>query len=202
LNSYSQYQEDAKVFEILDRWQIGQGRMLEIGAYDPKQLSNSRAFIEDGWEAVLIEPSPAHIASLAREYRDNPHVTLLAAPVTVHGGIITLELTDDALSCETISEDWREKGGWYGRAKYLSISMIDLFTHFGGNFDVISIDTEGTSVNLFAEMIRIGPRPRVVIVEYDKMARELSQHAAAGNYRLAMDGENGTNRIYEWQGPK
>lgn len=197
MNSYSQYQEDAKVFELLDRWKIGQGRILEIGAYDPKALSSSRAFIEDGWEAVLIEPSPAHIASLAREYRDNPRVTLLAAPVTVHGGIITLELTDDALSGETIPEQWRETGGYYGRAKYLSISMQDLVAHFGGDFHVVSIDTETTSVDLFAEMLRCGPRPRVVIVEHDGRHVELAQIAEAAMYRNTHT--NGTNSIWEWR---
>ena len=200
MNSYSQYQEDAKVFEILDLWQIGQGRILEIGAYDPKTLSNSRAFIEDGWEAVLIEPSPAHIASLAREYRDNPHVTLLAAPVTVHGGIITLHLTDDALSGETIPEQWKEQGGFYGHAKYLSISMQELLVHFGGNFDVVSLDVEGFSVDLFNEMIKCGPRPRVVIVEHDARHVELAHIAEAAHYRQVH--LNGTNAILEWTGGK
>jgi FkbM family methyltransferase len=197
VNSYSQYQEDARVMEILDRWKIGQGRLLEIGAYDPKALSNSRAFVEDGWEAVLIEPSPKHVASLAREYHDNPRVTLLAAPVTVHGGIITLELTDDALSGETIPEQWREKGGYYGRAKFLSISVQELFNHFGGNFDVMSIDTEGFSVDLFTEILRCGVRPRVVIVEHDSRHVELAQIAEAAYYRQVH--LNGTNAILEWR---
>lgn len=200
MNSYSQYQEDLKALEILDRWKVGQGRLLEIGAYDPKTLSNSRLLIEDGWEAVLIEPSPAHIATLAREYRDNPRVTLLAAPVTVHGGIITLELTDDALSGETIPEQWREQGGFYGRAKYLSISMEDLLCHFGGDFHVVSIDTEQTSTDLFCEMLKHGPRPRVVILEHDARHVEIAQMAEAANYRQAH--LNGTNVVLEWQGPK
>lgn len=200
MNSYSQYQEDARAVEILDRWKIGQGRVLEIGAYDPKALSNSRALIEDGWEAVLIEPSPAHVAALAREYSGNPRVTLLAAPVTVHGGIITLELTDDALSGETIPEQWRETGGYYGRGKFLSISMADLLTHFGGDFDIVSIDTETTSVDLFAEMIHCGPRPRVVILEHDRRHEEIAAISGAANYRTVIGYPQGTNTILEWQG--
>ncbi len=178
------------------------GRILEIGAWNPITLSNSRLFIEAGWEAVLVEPSPCSLAALAREYRDNPRVTLLAAPVTVHGGIINLELTDDALSGETIPEQWSKDGGFYGRAKFLSISMEELLTHFGGDFDVLSIDCEGTSVDLFAEMIRCGPRPRVVIVEHDARHVELAQIAASGNYRMVQGFPNGTNAVYEWTGGK
>jgi FkbM family methyltransferase len=198
MTSYSQYQEDAKVVHILDQRGITKGRVLEIGAWHPITLSNSRAFIEAGWEAVLIEPSPKSVADIAREYRDNPRVTLLAAPVTVHGGIITLELTDDALSGETISEQWRKDGGYYGRAKYLSISVQELFTHFGGDFDVVSIDTELSSADLFFEMLRIGPRPRVVILEHDNRIVEIMGQAEPSGYRQVH--LNGTNIILEWQG--
>ncbi len=147
---------------------------------------------------MLIEPSPAGLHDLAAAYCDREDVVVVGSPVTVHGGFVRLVLSDDALSGEAIQEQWRATGGYYGAAWFQSISIAELFAHFGGDFDIVSIDTEGTSVDLFAEMLNCGPRPRVVIVEHNDRFVELSGIAAAAHYRLAQNGENGTNRIYEW----
>jgi hypothetical protein len=125
---------------------------------------------------------------------------VIAAAVSVHGGLVELEVTDDAVSQPPGErlEPWRSTGGFYGRLTVPSLSVVDLFGQFGGNFQMISIDTEGTSVDIFAAMIGIGPRPRCVVVEHDSRFVELSQYAAKGNYQMIL--ENGNNRVYRWTG--
>ena len=198
--SYSQHGEDKKAVAVLDRWKYQSGRVLEIGAWHPTALSNSRLLIECGWEAVLVEPSPAKLHALAKEYQNSPRVIVVGAAVSVHGGWIKLNISEDALSTEVITDQWRESGGFYGSVWFNAITIRDLISWLGGDFAVVSIDTEGTSVDLFADMCATGMRPRVVIVEHDGRLPEVQAIAEAANYKVEWF--NGTNIIFEWQGPK
>lgn len=196
---YSQYDEQQHILGI-----VGlrlSGRFLDIGAWDAKTFSNSRALIELGWSGILIEPSPGPLRGLVKEYGTCERIKVIGAAVTVQGGLIELEVTDDAVTMAASApqiEEWRGTAGFFGKLTVPSISMQELFNQFGGDFDFVSIDTEGTSVNLFAEMLRIGPRPRCVCLEHDNRLVEIAQYAEAAHYRQVH--LNGTNVIYEWAG--
>lgn len=198
MKSFSQYGEDLKAFEIIQKRSKQTARILEIGAWDPIDKSNSRLFIEAGWDAVLVEPSPSKLAALVREYSELPNVVIFGTPITVHGGFITLNLTDDALSGEQIPEQWKEQGGFYGWARFMSVSLAEFISHVGGDFGVVSIDAEGTSVDLFFALMETGCRPRVLIVEHDGRLVEMAPKYEECGYRPAHT--NGTNIILEWQG--
>jgi len=197
---HSQYNEDDIILPLLAH--ISDCNLLDIGAWDPVTFSNSRALIKLGWSAVLIEPSPGPVKNLVREYGQQEHIRVIAAAVTVGGGLVEMEMTDDAVSVQSIYlqrlQTWTAAGGFYGRLTVPSISVADLFAQFGGQFEFVSIDTEGTSVPIFIEMLRIGPRPRVVIVEHDNRIVELNQHAEEAHYRQVHI--NGTNAVFEWTG--
>lgn len=195
---YSQYHEDDLFLDLLP----AKGRALDIGAWDPMTFSNSRALIERGWSAVLIEPSPTPLSNLIHFYWDNREVQVVNSAVTVEGGMIRLAVTDDAVTQQEGPRigEWLATGGFYGHMSIPALSVVQLFEYFGGDFDFVSIDTEGTSVDVFAEMCRLGPRPLVVIVEHDNRFVECSNIAQAANYRLLH--ENGTNRVYEWTGKR
>jgi FkbM family methyltransferase len=196
---YSQRDEEQHILEILDGVT---GRFLDIGAWNPEVFSNTRALFECGWSGVVVEPSPGPVHILAQFYSGKP-VEVIAGAVTVEGGPIRLMLTDDAVTAEAESGNaarWKESGGYYGIVTVQSIALRDFFARWGGDFEMVSIDTEGTSVDLFAEMITIGPRPRCVVVEHDNRFVELSGHAQRGGYRMVY--ENGENRVYEWTGKR
>ena len=207
------------------------GRFLEIGAWDPIHFSNTRALIELGWSGVIIEPSPGPIINLLRcctlcgytpreleaygdrkqapcskcagvRYGYNDHLKIIAAAVSIGGGLIELEVTDDALSM--LSDDterlaqWRSVGGFYGKLTVPSIKPIDLFNQYGGDWDLISIDTEGTSVPLLIDFLGCGIRPWIFVVEHDSRVIELNQHLERENYRQAHI--NQTNCVFELKG--
>ncbi len=198
MTSYSQYGEDSLYLPLLPPM----GRFMEIGSWHPTDKSNSRALYERGWSGILIEPSPGPLLNLLSEYHDEPRIQIIAACVSCEGGLVTLQVTDDAVSTSDRQQydAWKSVTKFRGALTVPAISVADLFARFGGEFGFVSIDTEGTSVDIFAEMLRVGPRPRVVVVEHDSRFVELSQYAEQGNYRMIH--ENGTNRIYEWQGPR
>jgi len=193
---FSQYSEDDIFLPLLR--DAPHRRFLEIGAWHPTDKSNSRALYEAGWSGILIEPSPGPLLNLLCEYGADPRIQIIAAAVSCEAGLVTMQVTDDAVSTADRNqyEAWKPVTSFRGSLTVAALSVADLFARFGGSFDFVSIDTEGTSVSIFADMLRTGVRPRVIVVEHDSRFVELSQYAEQGSYRMVH--ENGTNRIYEW----
>ena len=191
MKDYSQYGEQHYILKALGITGPGPftttGRLLEIGAWDPFDKSNSRALIELGWSAVMFEPSPGPLRNLVREYGNNPKVDVFGLPVTLNGGFIELTVTDDALSAEPSNEahlkKWGKVGGFYGTMSTWAVSLDDIMEM--GLFDFISIDTEGTSVDLFRGLIERQARPRCVCVEHDAQYDPLKALCGEFGYRLA-----------------
>jgi FkbM family methyltransferase len=206
MKDYSQTGEQAEILrivqaEMLVRLELGRapGRFLDIGAWVPETFSNTRALFDQGWHGIYLEPSPGPVKALVKEYGMSDRAIVIAAAVTVNGGMVELQVTDDAVSCipgSSGAKVWDKDGGFYGKLLVPSISMADLFTRFGGDFDMVSIDTEGTSAELFIAMLGTGVRPRCVVVEHDNRIVELAQYAQAASYRQAL--LNGNNVVYEW----
>lgn len=190
VRSYSQQGEDKLFVPMLpDR-----GRLLDIGAWSPIALSNSRTLIENGWDAVLIEPSPGPLRDLAREYVTWNGVQVVGAAVGLERGLLEMRITDDAVSSSDANTQaiWAEAGGYYGRMLAPVITLEEISNRFGG-FDFVNIDAEGTSVDLCKRMFDLGWGPAVICVEYDDRLAELLTAAGPAHYHAAH--VNGTNVI-------
>jgi FkbM family methyltransferase len=190
---YSQYGEDEIVLKLLGS--RAPGTLLDVGAWHPRTFSNSRALIEAGWKAVLIEPSPGPLRELVAEYGENPNVKVIGAALTVEDEhVFPLRISDDGLSSadsETLKK-WATTGGYFGTMWTPALSLARFFNQFGGEFEFVSIDTEGTSIDL-AKAYLAGPEPLVMIVEHDNRIVELMQTAQQHGYSIAH--ANGTNVI-------
>lgn len=205
MNSYSQYGEDEIVASHFP--EDFKGKVLEIGAWNPTQFSNSRAFIDRGWDAVLIEPTPLAVEALVREYGNNPAVTVISAAVGLGPTPLKMTITADAVSSsdENVVNLWQQVGGYYGK---LHVATLEPFEVVGlyGPFDVVSIDAEGMSVELLEQFADIwefgGPhdcnlaKPRVIVVEFDGRRERVWAIAGRLGFKVVMDGNvNGTNMI-------
>ena len=178
-------------------------RLLDIGAWNAKTFSNSRALIEMGWSAVLFEPSPGPLHGLVKEYGNNPRVEVVGLPVSVKGGLMKIRCTDDALSSDEQNiehfKTW-EGYGFYGSLHTWAVAVWHVFDHWSrgdgsNNFDFVSIDTEGSSVDILAEMLRLGDEwPRCIVVEYDNRFDEVKD-LVKGRYRPLF--YNGINIVLE-----
>lgn len=194
--SYSQYGEDVAAALQFPNWPTN-GRILEIGAWHPEQFSNSRAFIEAGWGAVLIEPSPGPLKALIKAYDASDKVQIISAAVVLPNGprLIAMHVTDDAVSTNdgVNYEAWKDAVKYYGLAWFSTIPLDHISVQFG-HFDICSIDCEGASADLFICAVRdLGWRPRVYIVEYDQRLGEILQIATECGYKAVMS--NGTNVV-------
>ena len=80
---YSQNGEDGVAQYLLDCLPQGHNFIVEFGAYDGVQMSNSRYWIkEKGWAAYLIEPDKTLYKDLSRLYQSNHRVRTQCAFVT------------------------------------------------------------------------------------------------------------------------
>lgn len=204
MTDYSQNGEQKYILQVVgaQNGAIGRppGRLLDIGAWNAKTFSNSRALIELGWSAVLFEPSPGPLRGLVEEYGNNPRVEVVGAAVTTVGGSLKLRCTDDALSADVNNaahfETWKSYP-FYGTMTSHSFSLRFIFAAWG-NFDFVSIDTEGTSVDLFVQLVQTKRRPRCVCVEHENRWPEIEAAAKYGGYHLIHPpGDNPINVVLE-----
>jgi FkbM family methyltransferase len=188
--SYSQGEEQKHILAALTG--VYGGRFLDIGAFHATQLSNTRALYEFGWSGVMIEPSPEPFLGLLREYGSVPRIQLICGAVGAERAIAKFHATADALT--TSSEEsyarWHKAAVFYG-SFYAPVIALEELLHQFGDFDFVSIDTEGTSVALFHALLGTAMRPRCICVEHDGQADECrSRDAAAGYRELYFCGEN------------
>src|SRR5579884_3548129 len=122
MKDYSQNGEQAAILKALygdeapHPWNPPR-RFIEIGAYHPTVFSNTRALVELGWHGVMIEPSPGCMRTLAAEYNGREGITLIQACVSLHTGLVQMNVTDDAVSTRDAHqfEQWKAVGGYYGK---------------------------------------------------------------------------------------
>ncbi len=177
------------------------GFLVELGAWFPVEFSNSRTFIQSGWDAVLVEFSPLAIDRQVREYGYNDQVTIIQAAITPNARHIErFEITEDALSTSDTAQKERWKGmrpgydgGFYGRLWVPTITWDMLKDQFFPKRipDFVSVDTEGSSVELAIVIMQSNWRPKVLCVEHDNRSVELMQVARPLGYKIVeMTQEN------------
>lgn len=172
-------------------------RFLDVGAYHPTDKSNTRALYELGWSGMMIEPSPGPMRVLVKEYGNEPRVTLIQACVTLEPGLVSLKVSDDAVSSSSaaVQETWKHAGGYFGNVLVPGLTLEQLSNQFGGGFDFVNIDAEGHSIDIALRMLALGWEPKCFCVETDKdQLQSLSIAATAKNFRLTFD--NGCNTVW------
>jgi FkbM family methyltransferase len=146
---YSQYGEDqwlAKNVALPDK-----GTLLEVGVGDWKEGSNSLYFENRGWEVFLVEPDWRHYEGILK---NRPRAKLIPCALGGEVGFRNFVLTDDA----TLSGFLRQQG------QSIMVPVFRLQDLGLEELDIISIDTEGTELEVWAGRGTL--RPSVVIVEH------------------------------------
>jgi FkbM family methyltransferase len=194
--SYSQNDEERYILEACNAAPaIEQGKLLDIGAWDPKIFSNSRALIEKGWSAVLVEPSPKPLDALVREYAGHPLVQIIAACVALERGLVEMKISEDAVSSgeASVTDRWSKQGAYYGRMWVPALTLAEVFNQFG-SFDFVNIDAEGVSADLFIALCMTEMLPRCICVEHDSRLVEIG--AAAQRRGYVQSYVNQENAVY------
>lgn len=174
IDSYSQNGEDLVVLSALAG--IKQGTFMDIGAGDGLRFSNSKALVDRGWSGVLVEPGLAAFAALQTIHSGNDKLTLVHAAVGGYNSLVEFHDCGDLYSTtETANHaKWakycKEQGIPFKPAYYIPQVSVDvLLDKFPIQWDVLSVDTEGTSVAVLSRCMKrmASYPPRCIVVEHD-----------------------------------
>lgn len=191
---YSQHNEEKHILRAVQH--VHNGRFLDIGAWNAKKFSNTRALYERGWSGVMIEPSPEPFIGLLKEYGQEERITLIHAAIGFDRNCQRMYASADGVSTasETVYAIWKDATTYDGRFWTPTLTIPELTLQFGGGFEFVNFDAEGFSVPIFEQYIALGHRPICVCVEHDGLVDECRRIAAAGG--LSEVEFNGTNLVF------
>ncbi len=181
---FSQHDEEKLVLQYTGRT----GRFLDVGANDGVTFSNTHALALAGWTGVCIEPSPHWASALIKTYPDAQRVTIIAAALGLERGLFGFWSTEGIVN--TTEKSMMEK--WKKHYPYRQILMPQIVWEDVaplGPFQMVNIDTEGTSLALFDAMPReLLAAAKVVVVEHNGDRANL--HVPAGWRQVYESPEN------------
>jgi FkbM family methyltransferase len=152
-NKYSQYGEE--VF-LNNYFHNKIGLVVEIGAADGINNSNSRMLIENGWKALLVEPNIYNFKKLQELYKNNDYVTLknVGCSFETKHSKFYVDHNDEYQQLSTFSESQlvKCKNMYNCEFEEIEIELVKTDDLFKSNnikkIDFLSIDTEGYDENV------------------------------------------------------
>jgi FkbM family methyltransferase len=188
--SYSQHAEDDLILTLVPET----GKFLDIGAYRPKDLSNTRALYEKGWSGVCIEPSPENMNHLIDAYGNDERITLIQALVGPSEGLQLLDVTDGPVSTTdaAVRALWDRDGCYRGKVWVPARTVEQINSQFGP-FHFINIDAEGGSFEIFERVMAAGMQPDCICVEHDGKVAAITRLGARSGYTVRLTNE--TNMV-------
>lgn len=205
--SYAQNFEDVMLWRALGH--INNGFYIDVGAQHPVIDSVSKAFYDNGWRGVNVEPSPFY-AELLRQAR--PRDVILGVAVGDREGILPFyQFQDTGLSTGdlAVAKSHVEKGFLYEKIEVPVITLDDVFS----KIDVMDVHWLKIDVEGFEKKVLQGwrsdssIRPWIIVVESTKPLTTIHSHRqwnalliAKGYSYVYFDGLNrfyiDNNRIY------
>lgn len=177
-------------------------RLLDVGAWDGKNLSNTWPYVVAGWQAALIEAAAGPFAELIRNCQPYPNAKLVNAFVIGKStprteiGLAVMYHTHDAVSTadSRVYNAWKSQVRDYRPIMVAQVPMENILKVFPGPYDLISIDTEGETLSIFKDIIE-GVESSVIVVEHSvggvcSLDEMRAMATAAGYTELSVNGEN------------
>jgi FkbM family methyltransferase len=187
------YSQNSEEHYILEHFKgKTDGRFLDCGAFSGKIFSNTFALVEQGWSGVEIEPSPAAFMGLMQNLKPYPSVKLVNAAMSYNGAGL-IEFADsggDAVSTTNPSHE----AVW---AKHLefqhiyvnTINIREIIRVFGEHYDFISLDVEGTNLEILKTFPLDIMNPSLICVEHENKFEEIFAYCT-GYSEIHRNGEN------------
>lgn len=205
---YGQNKED-EVINSLITSKYGadfKGTILDLGANDGITLSNSRFFIENGWNGVLVEAGKLPYEKLMSTIL--PKTIAINSAIGNQDGSLTFYESNNLLNANDVglvsslvadeTQRWRNAGIGYSEYKvecFTWESFLDKFHLKSQNFDIISIDIEGMDYDVLVQMNLEELGCKVLCVEFN--GKDLQKYVDyAGKYGMTLVHQNPENLIF------
>lgn len=168
--SYSQGGEEEVILKAVEG--RPPGHLIDIGAGDGKRFSNSRALIELGWSALLVEPDFESFAKLYDLYKGDDKIRLLNAPVMMDPHPVTFwkAKPEEEGLCSTTMEANRKKWDGHFSGSYIMQGVTPaMIRNIHPTIpQILLVDTEGNSVDIMGTLVEpwVGS-VKLICVEHD-----------------------------------
>ena len=205
---YGQNKEDEFIRIMMDSLYGSdfKGSILELGANDGITLSNSRHFIENGWQGYLIEAGKKPFEKLMSNIL--PNTVAINCAIGIENGIFKFYESTNLLNSEDVglvsslvadeTQRWKNAGISYTEYNvdcYTWETFLDKFHLKSQNFDIISIDIEGMDYDVLIQMNLEELGCKVLCVEFN--GKEIQKYIDyAKKYEMTLASQNPENLIF------
>ena len=174
-----------------------EGYFVEIGANDPVNGSQTWLLEKIGWSGVLVEPLPAK-AELIRAQRPRSYLFVGAATDPAKVGELVLYVGEfDALST-TAKDPGRYDPAYAGEIRVPAKTMDHILEQAGaGKIDFLSLDTEGTELDVLRGLDLTRWQPRLILMEDVVIRLDKHRYLEQNGYRLVK-----RTTLNNWYVPK
>ena len=180
---------------------LASGFYIDVGAQDPRIDSVTKAFYDQGWRGINLEPVQAWWEKLQQ---DRPRdINLCLAAGALEGEIDFHEVVDTGLSTSSDAFAQRHQAqGHVVRTRKVAVRTLDAICaeHGVHSLQFLKIDAEGDEGAVLQGIDLSRLRPWVILVEATEPNSRVSTHAEWESllldrgYRFAYD--DGLNRFY------
>jgi FkbM family methyltransferase len=202
--SYAQHGEDYLIWEFFDR--KTSGLIIEVGAFDGKYLSNSYALERQGWKAVCVEPLPYYYELLKK---NRPNAVNVNAALVSDDSIETIIIHEDVFGVFSSTKEVNvrlvntlcsDRGISFSDTKPIQVRGVTLNNlvekYKLHSIDCISIDVEGTELDVLKGIDFNVYRPKLLVVEAneDLLLNEIVNYLEDNGYFLVL--KNNVNYFF------
>lgn len=202
--SFSQKGEDLVIDKILGY--KPKGFYVDVGAHHPSKLSNTKRFYLKGWCGINIEPNPSMFKYfLVHRKRD---INLNIGISNINNYIKLYAFKESAMSTfsKTNLKKYQLLGYKLNKTYKIPVNKLSriLTKHKVRNIDFLSIDTEGSEMNVLRSNDWKRFRPKVICIETEEhdtllisskdLKAKISRYLGKYSYREYCT--NGLNTIY------
>ena len=188
---YGQWETDRIIEEYFP---YRDGICVEVGAYDGIKGSNTKLFEDRGWATICIEPNPY----IFKELQQNRNGLCLNLACDNFFGKAELEVFDfksniqsSLTSLRTDKRLINEYSDAINKRHFVRVN-VDTLTNIFNSFsvyhliDFISIDTEGTELQVLQGLDLIKYKPKLLVVENNYNDSDIEDYLRPYNYNKIL----------------
>jgi len=186
---FAQFGEDEILWEFFNHRR--DGYFVEVGANHPTWCSQTCFLERQGWKGILIEPLPENCA-LLRQQRPGSTVYQNACGAQDETGESTFFVAKEMNSLSGLTKDEQRE---YSEIKVNIRTLDDILAESSSpEIDLLSIDVEGTELNVLKGFSIQKYRPKVMLLEDHLQSLSLHRYVVSTGYKLVK--RTGCNSWY------
>jgi FkbM family methyltransferase len=171
---------------------------VDVGANEPEKGSQTWFLEQQGWRGVLVEPQ-ARFAEKLRQARPRSVVFQVACGAPGHPEQMTLYIAESATH-SSLGKNLVEASTKYLDTEMVRVMTLDAVLAEAGNpaIDFISIDVEGTQLDVLRGFSMQRHRPKLLFIEDHLHNLKVHRYLKQQGYKLVK--RTGSNNWYVPEG--